>query len=77
MKAKTLNVSDFRKQCLALIDHLPAEGVIITKRGRAVAKLLPMEEAQQDNRHLFGALKGRLRIRGDIMSTGDRWNAES
>lgn len=77
-RSKTeLNALEFSKQCLALLDNLPAGGVLITKRGRPIAQLIPVETAAVDNSHLFGALKGRLTIEGDILSTGDRWDAES
>ena len=36
---KALSVSDFREQCLQLLDVLPADGILITKRGRPVAKV--------------------------------------
>jgi hypothetical protein len=35
---KTLNVSDFRERCLQLLDGLPADGILITKRGRPVGQ---------------------------------------
>ena len=71
---KQLNVSEFREQCLALLDGLPAEGVVITKRGRPVARLVPVQDNDAD---LIGSLRGRLGIKGDVFSTGERWNAES
>ena len=71
---KRLNVSEFREQCLALLEELPADGVLITKRGRPIARLEPVRENDAD---LIGALAGRLDIRGDILSTGERWDAES
>jgi prevent-host-death family protein len=71
---KHLNVSEFREQCLALLDELPAEGVLITKRGRPVARLAPVRENDGD---LIGSLRGRLKIKGDVLSTGEKWNAES
>lgn len=71
---KQLNVSEFREQCLSLLDNLPAEGVIITKRGHPVARLVPIRETDGE---LIGSLAGRLKIKGDIFSTGEKWNAES
>ncbi len=68
-----MNVSECRQHLPAVIDRLPKGGVIITKRGRPVAKIAPFTEGSVDNRRLFGALKAN----GDILSTGDRWNAES
>jgi prevent-host-death family protein len=75
--AKSLNISEFRSQCLTLLDHLPEAGVVITKRGRPVARVLPIQEKKTDNQHMFGALKGVLEIQGGIFSTGDSWDAES
>jgi len=31
----------FKKQCLALLDKLPEEGLVITKHGRILARVLP------------------------------------
>jgi len=73
---KPLDVSDFREQCLTLIENLPEGGVVITKRGKAVAKLIPVA-AQADNSWMMGALKGRLKIKGDVLSSGVQWDAES
>jgi antitoxin (DNA-binding transcriptional repressor) of toxin-antitoxin stability system len=71
---KRLNVSEFREKCLSLLDQLPAEGVVITKRGQAIARVLPM---RKDHADLIGKLAGILEIRGDVMSTGEKWDAES
>lgn len=71
---KRLNVSEFREQCLSILDELPPEGLLITKRGRPVARVLPVRESDGD---LIGSLAGQLHIEGDILSTGERWDAES
>jgi len=70
---RSVNVSQFREQLLNLIEHLPPEGVLLTKRGRPVARVLPV---RKPGGSLIGALKGRFEIRGDIFSTGEVWNAE-
>jgi len=64
----------FKEQCLALLDQVDAEGIVITKRGRPVAKLIPIGA---DSESLLGSLAGKLRIHGDILSTGLAWDAES
>lgn len=71
---KVLNVSDFREQCLALLDELPPEGVLITRRGQPVARVMPVHE---NNADLIGKLAGKFEIRGEIFSTGEEWDAES
>ena len=50
------------------------EGIVITKHGKPVAKLIPIGT---ESASLIGALKGRLTIKGDILTTGTKWNAES
>jgi antitoxin (DNA-binding transcriptional repressor) of toxin-antitoxin stability system len=47
---------------------------VITKRGKPVAKLIPLGA---DSASLIGSLRGKVKIKGDIMSTGARWNVES
>lgn len=74
MTMKSLSASKFKEQCLALLDSVDQEGIVITKRGKPVAKLVPVAA---DSAQLIGSLKGRLIIHGDILSTGVRWNAES
>jgi prevent-host-death family protein len=71
---KQLAAAKFKAQCLALLDHVDPEGIVITKHGRPVAKLVPVRSAPTD---LIGSLKGKLNIKGDILSTGVRWDAES
>jgi antitoxin (DNA-binding transcriptional repressor) of toxin-antitoxin stability system len=47
--------------------------VIITKRGKPVAKLVPVEKEQDD---IFGFFKGKGKITGDIVSpafTPEEW----
>jgi antitoxin (DNA-binding transcriptional repressor) of toxin-antitoxin stability system len=72
---KTLNVSDFREQCLQLLEGLPAEGILITKRGRPVAKVTPVPSSCSD---LIGSMKGLVsNPQDDLLSTGVAWDAES
>ncbi len=77
MKAKEtiLTATEFKAKCLRILDNLGARGVVITKRGRPVAKVLPVGGA--DNSELIGLMKGKVVIRGDILSTGRQWNAQS
>jgi antitoxin (DNA-binding transcriptional repressor) of toxin-antitoxin stability system len=73
---KTIAAVKFREQCLAILDDVDAEGIIITKRGKPVAKLTRLDEGSDG--YLIGSLNGRLKVRGDILSTtGIRWDAES
>jgi prevent-host-death family protein len=71
---KVVQASKFKEQCLALLDRVDPEGIIITKHGKPVAKLIPVgaEPAM-----LIGSLKGKIRITGNILSTGLVWDAQS
>ena len=73
MVMKQLSASKFKEQCLALLDRVDPEGIVVTKRGKPVAKLIPFGA---DSADLIGSLKGKLRIKGQIISTGIRWDAE-
>ncbi len=65
---KTLPAGKFKAQCLALIDDVYEHGgeVLITKRGKPKAKLVPIAERKPES--TFGFLKGRARVVGDIVS---------
>ena len=70
---RQLNASKFKEQCLALLDHLGPEGIIITKRGKPIAKLLPIA---RESAQLIGSMKGKVKPKDDLLSTGLRWDAE-
>ncbi|MEE8585340.1 MAG: type II toxin-antitoxin system prevent-host-death family antitoxin [Acidobacteriota bacterium] len=71
---KSIGAAKFKEQCLALIDRLDPEGLVITKHGKPVAKVIPIGS---DSADLIGSLKDKIRIRGNVSSTGIRWDAES
>ncbi|MGC9948277.1 MAG: type II toxin-antitoxin system prevent-host-death family antitoxin [Bryobacteraceae bacterium] len=68
----TMNASKFKEQCLFLIYHLDEDGIVITKHGKPVAKVIPIKSGCA---HLIGALRGKIRIHGDVFSTGLDWDA--
>jgi prevent-host-death family protein len=65
---KTLPAGKFKAQCLALIDDVYEHGggVLITKRGKPKAKLVPIAERAPES--IFGFLKGKVKTAGDIVS---------
>ena len=75
LKEKTMPAAEFKAKCLRILDELQPEGIVITKRGRPVARVLPAIAV--DNQKLIGSMKGKIQIKGDIFSTGVQWNAES
>lgn len=71
---KEIAAARFKEQCLAILDEVDEDGIVITKRGKPVAKLIPI---RAESASLIGALKGKLTIKGDILSTGVTWRAQS
>ncbi|MFV0318585.1 MAG: type II toxin-antitoxin system Phd/YefM family antitoxin [Microthrixaceae bacterium] len=70
----TIKASDFKARCLALLDEVAESGqpVVVTKHGRAVARLVPMPTRT--------TTAGSVTItdEGDnLFSTGERWDAEA
>ncbi len=74
MSPKTIGAAQFKEKCLAILDEVGPEGIVVTKHGKPVAKLIPIEA---DSADLIGSLKNEIEVKGDILSTGVRWNAES
>lgn len=56
---KALSVSEFRGQCLSLLEDLPEEGIIITKRGQPIARVSPVRPVRQGRRVQLPLLKGK------------------
>ena len=72
---RTIKASEFKAKCLALMDEVGRTGnkLVITKNGKPVAELAP-HRAQA--RNALGLLKGKLVIKGDIVSPLDvEWEA--
>lgn len=65
--ARTIKASEFKAKCLKLMDEVQesGEGIVITKHGRPVSKLIPFRKKPKT---LFGAGRGRMKITGDIVS---------
>ena len=66
----------FKATCLALLDEVQQSGeeIVITKRGKPVARLMPMDDTRPE---IFGRMKGTITILGEIVSPiGEIWDAE-
>jgi antitoxin (DNA-binding transcriptional repressor) of toxin-antitoxin stability system len=73
--AKAMNASEFKAKCLKILDELEPSGLLILKRGKPVARVVPVSE--RNPMQLVGSLKGKIKIKGDILSTRAKWNAQS
>ena len=76
MKESTVQASEFKTHCLRLIDEVADNGqpIVITKRGRPVAKLVPVDV---EPKPLGGLWKGRGKTLEDIVyfDTSSEWDA--
>jgi prevent-host-death family protein len=64
---KTLAAAEFKARCLTLMEDVSKTGepVLITKRGKPMAKLVP---ADKRGSNLVGRLEGVVFINGDVES---------
>jgi antitoxin (DNA-binding transcriptional repressor) of toxin-antitoxin stability system len=56
---KDLSVTEFRRQCLALLEDLPEEGIVVTKRGKPLARVTPMRLRRAGKPVVLPLLKGK------------------
>jgi prevent-host-death family protein len=63
---KTISASEFRTRCIAIMEEVNStrEPLLITKRGKPIARLV----AAGKPRKFIGRLKGVFKIVGDIES---------
>jgi prevent-host-death family protein len=72
---KTIAIGKFKAQCLALINDIAQthEAIVITKHGKPVAKVVPIETDKEQKQK---PLKGSATFIGDIVSPIDvDWEA--
>lgn len=72
---KTIGAGQFKVHCLRVMDEVQSRrvSVLITKRGKPVAKLVPVGNEKDD---IFGFMKGKVTILGDVVSpalTPEEW----
>ncbi len=70
-----IGAGEFKQRCLALLDRVAESGVplVVTKRGRPVARIVPIERP-------VAPVKGSIRVLTaddeELFSTGEGWEAE-
>jgi prevent-host-death family protein len=66
-KLQHVSAASFKADCLRLMDEVAQKRapIIITKRGKPVAKLVPVDDSPIDP---FGCMAGTAKICGDIIS---------
>jgi prevent-host-death family protein len=78
MDIKHVPAANFKAECLRLLDEVAStrQPIVVTKRGKPVAKLVPIEDAPID---IFGRMAGTIRICGDIVGPIDdaEWTGDA
>ena len=72
-----VSAANFKTNCLRLMDEVAQRRMplIITKRGKPIAKLVPLDDKPID---IFGRMAGTIKICGDIIEpTGEVWEADA
>ncbi len=76
MKSRTVSATQFKAQCLSLLDDVAQhrQKITVTKRGKPVAQLGPLDRKPWKSTR--GALAGELKIIGDLdnFSMANLWN---
>ena len=74
-----ISAAQFKAKCLKLMDEVAKtrKSIVITKRGKAVAKLVAAEPEPR-RRPLFGCMAGTVTFEGDLLAPLDvEWEAET
>lgn len=81
-KETSVGVTAFKSKCLGLIDDV-AQGktgrVLLLKRNRAVAAIVPVNDDQGDVQDLWGSMRGTVTVAPGVdltEPTGEVWDAE-
>jgi prevent-host-death family protein len=66
---------DFKQRCLALLDEVADTriSIVVTKRGRPVARLVPIDTASAPIR---GSIRVITENEEELFSTGEAWEAD-
>ena len=67
---REIAAGEFKAKCLKLMDEVAVQRtpIVITKRGKPIARLVPVDEAPVE---LFGRMAGTIKIVGDIVGPID------
>ena len=72
---RKIAAGEFKARCLRLMEDVRStrQPIVITKRGKPVAKLVPVENGKKDD--WIGRLEGEFRVVGDIESPIEGWES--
>ena len=71
-----ITITQFKAKCLGIVEAVQSQKQVVTisRHGRPAAKLIPVDSGQAEP--WFGRAAKTTHIRGDLLSTGEHWNAE-
>ena len=78
MKSNAVPAGEFKAKCLKLLDEVAEtrKTLVITKRGKPVARVVPAENPKRTLEEYLDKMKGSVTILGDIISPIDvEWDA--
>jgi prevent-host-death family protein len=58
---RDLSVTEFRRQCLSLLEDLPEGGIVVTKHGEPLARVTPVKRRRRGARAVLPLLKSKGR----------------
>lgn len=76
-KFEQVPAAQFKANCLQLMEKVAQRRtpIVITKRGKPIAKLVPLDDEPID---LFGYMAGSIKMVGDVVSPIDEeWTADA
>lgn len=62
---QTIDAVELRERCGEILDRVGPEGILITKDGKPVARLVPVHSTGAE---LIGSLAGKIRVKDDLMA---------
>jgi prevent-host-death family protein len=77
MATQRISAAEFKAKCLHLMEQVSKNRrpIIITKRGKPIAKLVPIDKTHHKG---FGCMRGTVTINGDIISHLDEpWDTNN
>ena len=70
-----VTISELKQKTTQILNDLTEE-VIVTKRGRPIAKIVPISQTKEDEKPVLGRLKHLVVEMGDVISPiEDEWEA--
>lgn len=72
-----ITVTQFKAKCLGIVDQVQKENcrVRIRKYGKVAAELVPAVEV--DGRPIWARSQAQMEIVGDLMESGESWDADA